>query len=45
MAHQQEDEFARGVARFQRVMATVDEVTHVVLKGHLLRLDLTHTVR
>lgn len=32
----QSNEFLQSVERFQAVMGTVDELTHVVLKGHLL---------
>lgn len=45
MAMQQENEVSKSVARFQEVMGTVDEITHVVLKGHLLVEEtLTNTI-
>jgi hypothetical protein len=36
MSMQPENEVSRSVARFHEVMGAVDEITHVVLKGHLL---------
>jgi hypothetical protein len=45
MSKQQENEVSRSVARFHAVMGAVDEITHVVLKGHLLIEEtLTNTI-